>query len=168
LFTGGRQHRLYRDWFFGQLAEALRADDSLRLLLSIHIDRLMDLLPYEWVLAAADELDGIRFPLEPLDFDSALKAVRGPLQGTGRVFAEGAAEQIVDDLIKVRTRTSGSPREWGVDPVQLQVACEALWRSLPPDTTEITRGDVRDHVDRALSRHYDQVIQEICAGRGCG
>ncbi|TMR89239.1 tetratricopeptide repeat protein [Nonomuraea basaltis] len=176
LFTGGRQHRLYRDWFFGQLAEALRADDDLRLLLSIHVDRLMDLLPYEWELAAADresssderdpvEIDWVRFPLEALSFEGALKAVRGPLQGTGRLFGAGAAEQVVRDLINVRTRTSGPQQAQGVEPVQLQVVCEALWRSLPPETTEITRGDVQDHVDRALSQHYDKEIGEIAAER---
>ncbi|MFI7706205.1 tetratricopeptide repeat protein [Nonomuraea sp. NPDC049480] len=176
LFTGGRRQRLHRDWFFGQLAEALRADENLRLLLSIHVDRLMDLLPYEWEFAAADrksssdernpvEIDWERFPLEALSFDGAVAAVQEPLQGTGRVFAEGAAEQVVRDLVKVRTRTSGRQRAQGVEPVQLQVVCEALWRSLPPETIEITLDHVRDHVDTALSEHYDKEIGKIAAER---
>ncbi|MGP3910454.1 nSTAND1 domain-containing NTPase [Nonomuraea sp. 10N515B] len=176
LFTGDRQHRLYRDWFFGQLAEALRADDDLRLLLSIRVDRLMDLLPYEWELAAADrrsasderddeDIDAERFPLEALSFDGALEAVQKPLQGTGRVFAADTAEQVVRDLIKVRARTSSRKQAQEVEPVQLQVVCEALWRSLPPETTEITKAHVHDHVDTALSEHYDKEIREIASER---
>jgi tetratricopeptide (TPR) repeat protein len=176
LFAGDRQHRLYRDWFFAQLAEALRADKGLRLLLSIRVDRLMDLLPHEWELAAADqdgspgerdpmEIVSQRFPVEALSFDGALEAVRGPLQGTGRVFAEGVAEQLVRDLIKVRTRTSGGQQAEGVEPVHLQVVCEALWRSLPPGPAEIAKNSVYGHVDMALSAYYDEEIRKIAAER---
>ncbi|TMR14321.1 hypothetical protein ETD86_29095 [Nonomuraea turkmeniaca] len=169
LFAGGRQ-RLYRDWFFGQLAEALRADPGLRLLVSIRIDRLMDLLPYEWQLAddkdssGEPESDLERFPLEPLSFDGALEAVREPVKGTGRTFAQGAAEQVVRDLIRIRARTNGRQAE-GVEPVQLQVVCESLWHSMPPAATEITTRDVHQYADVALSEHYERVLRGVAAER---
>ncbi|HEX4811797.1 MAG TPA: tetratricopeptide repeat protein [Nonomuraea sp.] len=165
LFLGGRRQRLHRDWFFGQLAEALRADRELRLLLSIRIDRLMDLLPYEWQLGEGLEPDWERFPLEPLSFTRALEAVREPVKGTGRAFAPGAAEHLVRDLIRVRSRTSGRLESQGVEPAQLQAVCAALWNSVPPDAAEITVRDVHEHADRALSAHYEQAIRAVAAER---
>jgi len=43
-----------------------------------------------------------RFRLERLRRAEALAAVTGPLRGTGRSFAEGVAEQLVEELLKVR------------------------------------------------------------------
>ncbi|WP_188194424.1 tetratricopeptide repeat protein [Nonomuraea sp. SYSU D8015] len=179
LFASGRQRQLHRDWFFDQLADALRADQGLRLLLSIRTDRLMDLLPYEWELGNVDRPDLTdltdeqeptgteweRVPLEALGFDSALEALRGPIEGTGLTFAEGAAEQVVHDLIRVRTRTESRQLVQGVEPAHLQVVGESLWRSLPPETTVITRRDVHQHAERALSEHYDREIKQIAAER---
>ncbi|RVX38042.1 hypothetical protein EDD27_0332 [Nonomuraea polychroma] len=173
LFAGGRRNRLYRDWFFAQLAEALRAHRGLRLLVSIRIDRLMELLPYECELAEPErksspdgpELDWERFPLEVLSFGGALEAVREPIRGTGRTFATGAAEQVVRDLITVRTRTNGTYEPEGVEPVQLQVVCEALWKSLPPETAEITTRDVHHYTERALSEYYEGEMRRIAAER---
>ncbi|WP_433439537.1 tetratricopeptide repeat protein [Nonomuraea sp. CA-141351] len=160
LFSVGRPHRLYRDWFFGQLAEALRANPGLRLLLSIRADRLTDLLPYERELA--DTAGQERFPLEALTFDGALEAVTGPLEGTGRSFAPGAAEQLVRDLVRVRSRTLEGP---GVEPVQLQVVCEALWGSLAHESKEIAKSDVLQCVDRTLAEHYEREIRQIASER---
>ncbi|MFI7125493.1 hypothetical protein ACIBQ1_07345 [Nonomuraea sp. NPDC050153] len=172
LFTAGRRHQLYRDWFFGQLAEALRANPDLRLLLSIRADRLTDLLPYERQLADPDRKaqspetqsagEPERFPLEALTVARALEAVTRPLRGTGRAFATDAAEQLVDDLTKVRAR---SQKGRSVEPAQLQVVCEALWHSLPPDTTEISKSDVLQYADRALSEHYEREIRQIASER---
>ncbi|MFF4617411.1 tetratricopeptide repeat protein [Nonomuraea jabiensis] len=172
LFTAGRRHQLYRDWFFGQLSEALRANTGLRLLLSIRADRLTELLPYERQLAASGrtaqspETQGAgepeRFPLEALTIAGALEAVTRPLHGTGRAFAKDAAQQLVGDLSKVSARSQRARR---VEPAQLQVVCEALWNSLPPDTTEISKGDVLQYADRALSEHYEREIRQIASER---
>ncbi|WP_236050963.1 tetratricopeptide repeat protein [Nonomuraea cypriaca] len=162
LFDGGRRNRLYRDWFFAQLAEALRADPGLRLLLSIRGDRLTGLLPYERELAGGP-LE--RFPLEALSFDGALEAVNRPLQGTGRAFTGGSADLLVRDLVKIRARTSAVAERAGVEPVHLQVVCEAMWNALPPRATEITKSDVQLFADKALAHHYDREIREIAAER---
>ena len=132
LFATGRRRHPYRDWFFGQLGEALHADPGLRLLLSIRADRLRDLLPYERELAGSERE---RFPLEALDQAGALEAVTGPIEGTGHVFAPGVAEQIVRDLIQIRGRSNTAQQAEGVDPVHLQVVCEALWNTLPAEAT---------------------------------
>ncbi|MEO3788722.1 hypothetical protein ABGB14_00825 [Nonomuraea sp. B10E15] len=172
LFSGGRRHQRYRDWFFGQLAEALRQDPRLRLLLSIRADRLADLRKYEPELTrAAPAADGSapeRLALEALSFGSALEAARRPVQGTGRAFSEGAAERLVRDLVTVRTRSSSRPQPEGADPAQLQVVCEALWNTLPAQTTEISKSDVFGHVERTLSRHYAGELRKIASERFSG
>ncbi|TDD22847.1 hypothetical protein E1294_10495 [Nonomuraea diastatica] len=172
LFSHGRRHQLYRDWFFGQLAEALRQDSRLHLLLSIRADRLTDLRKYEPELTrAAPAADGAapeRFALEALNFDSALEAARRPIQGTGRAFSGGAGERLVRDLVTVRTRSGSRPQPEGADPAQLQVVCEALWNTLPAETTEISKSDVLGHVDRTLSWHYAGEIRQIAADRFSG
>ncbi|MGW0809369.1 nSTAND1 domain-containing NTPase [Nonomuraea sp. NPDC002799] len=168
LFAAGRRHQLYRDWFFGQLAEALRTLPRLRLLLSIRADRLTDLRPYERELADADDErtpSVQRFPLEALTFGNALDAMVRPLEGTGRAFADGVAEHLVRDLIKVRARADTLRQGQGVEPVQLQVVCEALWSSLPPATAEIAKGQVLNHADKTLSEHYDREIRQIADER---
>ncbi|MEV4114858.1 tetratricopeptide repeat protein [Nonomuraea sp. NPDC049695] len=182
LFTGGQGQQPYRRWFFGQLAEALRDNPRLRLLLSIRADRLPDLMKYERELAKilkdergladAQEHDREpgdsgpeRYALEALGFDGALEAVTRPVEGTGRAFAEGAAEQVVRDLIAIRTRAGSRQRGQAVEPAQLQVVCESLWRSLPPETTEIRRSDVLRYADQALSEHYARQLREIAVER---
>ncbi|MEU8143090.1 hypothetical protein [Nonomuraea sp. NPDC048901] len=162
LFATGRRRHPYRDWFFGQLGEALHADPGLRLLLSIRADRLRDLLPYERELAGSDRE---RFPLEALDQAGALEAVTRPIEGTGHVFAPGVAEQIVRDLIQIRGRSNPAQQAEGVDPVHLQVVCEALWNALPAEATKITATEASLYADKTLSEHYHRVIGEIAAER---
>ncbi|MEV0236992.1 tetratricopeptide repeat protein [Nonomuraea sp. NPDC050786] len=172
LFTGGQGQQPYRRWFFGQLAEALRDHPRLRLLLSIRADRLPDLMKYERELAKTlkdepgpGDSGPERYALEALGFDSALEAVTRPVEGTGRAFAEGAAQQVVRDLIAIRTRAGSRQRGQAVEPAQLQVVCESLWRSLPPETSEIRRGDVLRYADQALSEHYARQLREIAVER---
>nr|WP_170246577.1 hypothetical protein [Nonomuraea zeae] len=162
LFVAGARHQRYRDWFFGQLADALRADSGLRLLLSVRADRLTDLLQYERDLSCGDRE---RFPLEALSAEGALEAVTKPILGTGRVYAKGAAELMVRDLVKIRTRSDPLLQPQGVEPVQLQVVCESLWHTLSPDTVEISKSDVLQYADKALSEHYDRELREIAARR---
>ncbi|WP_049567960.1 tetratricopeptide repeat protein [Nonomuraea sp. SBT364] len=164
LFTGGERHQPYRDWFFGQLAEALDADPGLRVLLSVRADHLASLEPYERALAGSG---AARYPLEPLGFDAALEAVAKPMADTGRALSEGAAAHLVDDLVRVRARTDTARQREGVEPVQLQVVCQALWKALPPDSRTITVRDVLQHgdADTALARHYDRLVDDLAAER---
>ncbi|MEV4221178.1 hypothetical protein [Nonomuraea sp. NPDC049725] len=164
LFTADGRDQPYRDWFFGQLAEALQADPGLRVLLSVRADHLTDVEPYERALAGPA---AARYELGPLGPDAALEAVTRPMAGTGRALSEAAAEQLVNDLADIRARSDIARHGEGVEPVQLQVVCEALWKALPPHGGTISVRDVLRHgdADSVLARHYDRLIADLAAER---
>ncbi|SEL65170.1 hypothetical protein [Nonomuraea pusilla] len=169
LFSGPRRHQPYREWFFAQLADALDADPRLHLLLSIRNDRLDELLPFARKLAGGDRAC---VPLEALRPEGALEAVRRPLEGTGRAFAPGTAEQLVQDLLKINARSSAHPDEscdgtGRVDPTQLQVACSALWAALPDELSLIRPADVSRHAgtEESLTAYYDTTVTAVSAER---
>lgn len=76
-----------REGFFKQVHDALEEDHIAQL------DPYAPLLP---------ERLQTRFRLERLRKRAALSAVTGPLRDTGRSFAEGVAEQLVEELLKGR------------------------------------------------------------------
>ena len=85
----------------------------------------------------------VRFHLENLRKPQAIEAVKGPLcLGQARHFGTGVAEELVKELMKVHLEdASGQPEAITgefVEPVQLQVVCDRLWRDLKPEDTEIT------------------------------
>ncbi|MBB4916687.1 tetratricopeptide repeat protein [Streptosporangium saharense] len=162
---GGFPHRgPYREWFIGQLAQALDDDPNLRLLISIREDYLAAILPHEPELAG---LGRGRFPLGALDTAAAVRATEGPLEGTGRSFAPGAARFLVDDLRVIRVgRVLGEEivaDAKKVEPVQLQVVCSALWHSLPDDVRVISLDHVRRFADadRSLGGFSERMIAEV-------
>ncbi|GGL18092.1 hypothetical protein Sme01_55530 [Sphaerisporangium melleum] len=147
--------------FLGELVAALEASPHARLLIVVSDDHLPSILSYGELAAMAKA----RFPLAALGVRAALSACRRPLQGAGRSFAPGAAEELVDDLRRVRL---GGPGEEvtlvrdTVEPVHLQLACAGLWRSLPDDHTVVTGQDVRAaSPDRALTEFCDHVLREV-------
>lgn len=164
LFGDFAHRSRYRELFIGQLVEALDADPNLRLLLSLREDYLAAILPHEPKLAG---LARCRFPLRALDKSAAVQATARPLEGTGRSFAPGAAERLVDDLCMIRVgRALGEEvvADTGtVEPVQLQVVCSAMWRSLPDDVRVITSEHVRRFADanRSLAGFFDRVLAEV-------
>jgi tetratricopeptide (TPR) repeat protein len=107
-----------RNAFFADLAMAIQAVPGLRVVLSVRDDRLDGVRMYQ-------ELLGIRpeafFFLGPLSRAAAVDAVRGPAEQAGFQFAPGMAEHVVDNLVV----------DGRVEPIQLQVVCAALLRSLP-------------------------------------
>jgi hypothetical protein len=149
-----------RSAFFRDLAVALRDDPLLRVVLSLREDFLAQLGPYAKLLP-----DGFRarYRLERLGPTPALHALREPARAAGCPFAEGVAEQLVDDLRKVRLETEQGVREIAdefVEPVQLQVTAHTMWQALPDGATEISEqhrqrfGDVDD----VLRDFYDGAI----------
>ncbi|MEV0403943.1 tetratricopeptide repeat protein [Actinoallomurus sp. NPDC050550] len=137
--------------FAEELAEALDEHREVRLLLSVRDGSLPDLGPYERIIGGGDVA---RLHLAPLDSDAALDAVRGPLRGTARSFAPGAAELLVDYL------RAGTPV---VEPTFAQVVCERLWRSLPPQGGAITADVVRAHTDGhpALTGYVARALADV-------
>ncbi|MFD0887848.1 hypothetical protein ACFQ08_25185, partial [Streptosporangium algeriense] len=93
--------------------------------------------------------------------------LEGPLEGTGRSFAPGAARCLVDDLRLIRVgRVLGEEivaDARKVEPVQLQVVCSALWHSLPDDVRVISLDHVRRFADadRSLGGFSERVIAEV-------
>jgi tetratricopeptide (TPR) repeat protein len=154
--------REQQEAFFRQVAGALEADPLLRCALVIREDHLAELDPFARLLP--EDLR-IRFRLERLREAPALRAVRGPLRPTGRRFAGGVAEELVKDLMKIRVQTPRGETDVVtgefVEPVQLQVVCRSLWRSLPPDVEEITKDDLQvfGDVDQALEAFYERAIE---------
>jgi tetratricopeptide (TPR) repeat protein len=148
--------------FFHQVAEALAADPLLRMVFVIREDYIAQLDPYAPLLP---EKLRPRFRLERLRQGAALSAVTGPLTDTERSFAEGVAEQLVEDLLKVRVTTAAGKTEVVagefVEPVQLQVVCQGLWRDLPPEVTKITQDHLQafGDVNQALSGFYERSIK---------
>ncbi|HEY9523858.1 MAG TPA: hypothetical protein VIR33_11515 [Thermopolyspora sp.] len=165
LFGDVARRGAHCDEFLRQLVAALHASPHARLLVTISDDGLSSILRRGDHLAAMAKA---RFRLGALSAPAALDACRRPLEGTGRSYAPGAAEALVADLRTVRRE--GAPGSGDevvevrdtVEPVQLQVVCAALWRSLPEDHDVITLADVRAaNADRTLADFCDRIIDEV-------
>ena len=161
LLAGSGPRRIWQRQFLEELAEALRQEPRLHLLLCIRdsaVEEFSATLGY-----------GARCPVGPLGFDAALEAVTGPADAAGVGFGPGAAEELVTDLLTSTVGGSAGP-EWSatddsVPPVVLQAACARLWEALPPDLGVITTRDVRRYgdVDAALESYLSQVIAAVAA-----
>jgi len=165
LFTASPDRWEDRPGFFEDLGGALRDDPLLRVVLSIREDFLAQLDPYARLLP-----DGLRarYRLERLGPAAALRAAKEPARAAGRPFAEGVAEQLVEDLQKVRLDTEHGPKEVVgeyVEPVQLQVACRSLWEALPEGAATITEEHraAFGNVDEVLGDFYDEAIAAAAA-----
>jgi hypothetical protein len=163
LFTFYPERWPEREGFFQQVNEALAADAFLRVLFVIREDYLAQLDAYAGQLP---EQLRPRFRLERLRAEAALAAVEGPLKETHRSFATGVAQELVDELLKIRVEGPGGQMiervgEF-VEPVQLQVVCQSLWTELPPDVTQITSEHLRafGNIDQALTRFYERAIRD--------
>src|SRR5260370_21314335 len=125
LFTTHQDRWVNRQGFFEQVCEALEGDHRLRIVFALREEYLGEMERYAHLLP-----DGLsaRFRLEPLRAADALMAVSDPVKMAGRCFAEGVAEKIVRDLMKmevltVKGGTTVVHSQLGefVEPVQLQV-----------------------------------------------
>jgi hypothetical protein len=161
LFTAYPERWDERPAFFEDLGKALREDPLLRVVLSIREDFLAQLDPYARLLP-----DGLRarYRLERLSAAAALRAAKEPALRAGHPFADGVAEQLVQDLQKMRLDTELGPREIVgeyVEPVQLQVACRSVWEALPDSAGEITEEHREQfgNVDEVLGAFYDEAIR---------
>jgi hypothetical protein len=102
-----------------------------------------------------------------MEVAAALRAVTGPVAGTGRSFGAGVAERLVDDLrtseFTDRLGETTRVRADRVEPVQLQVVCSALWDALPLEATVITDEHLRSYadVDRTLADFCARAVAEV-------
>jgi hypothetical protein len=164
LFTAFPGHWEDRLPFLDDVATALQEDRRLRVVFVVREDHLADVLD-----AVAPLPDGLKAQLRlpRLEREEAIEAIEGPVHRlTHLCFADGVAEDLVKDLMTIKVRrgmgAAGETTGEFVEPVQLQVVCTELWRSLPVDTEVITR----DHVARigdptsALAHFYDDCVAE--------
>ncbi len=167
LFTNYPERWRQRREFFEQLAKAMEDEGTLRVLFVMREDFVGHLDPYEDILP---EEFRTRYRLEQLREDAARDAISKPLEGTSIQFAPGVTDDLVSDLLSVRSREGDGESAQGefVDPVQLQVTCFSLFRKLPSNATKITT----DHriafgkVDHALREFYQDSLQETSLRAG--
>jgi WD40 repeat protein len=170
LFTLYPEHWKHRRNFFEQLRDTLNACTQLRVLFSMREDYIASIDPYAKILPEALR---VRFHLENLRQDAALKAVTGPLTlGYGRRFAPGVAEKLVENLMTVELETATGGTESiiseFVEPLQLQVVCQRLWRDLRPEQTEITFEHLATsaNIEKALLSFYEESISTVAQRTG--
>jgi tetratricopeptide (TPR) repeat protein len=169
VFSDRPQWTEYRQEFLAQLAEAVAKIPRLRLLLSMKDDAVGEILPYESDLS--DDFRA-RYKVLALDRESALDAVIGPFRATGRSFAPGVAERLVDNLRTMKiVNAVGEQRTVEanvVDPVSIQVVCSALWRDLTADVTTITTDHLARYGDlgATLMKFCAQAVIDVAAQEG--
>ena len=157
-----------REDFFRQLAQAMKDDPLLTVILVMREDYIASLDLYAHILPGGMRT---RYYMQRLTRDMALKAVRNPVEHI-RPFAEGVAEKLVEDLSSIVVHKPGNVQELHsgqyVEPVQLQVVCYSLWDSLPPDGSKITEADLTEvgDVDQSLERFYDQRVESAAKEKG--
>lgn len=162
LFTFHLRHWEDRRGFFGQLGEALNKDTQLRVVLSIREEYVSRLGAY------ADLLPGklrVRYYLEHLRHKAAVEAIQNPLNGTGRSFADKAADELATNLARIHVKARPGEEETipgeFVQPVQLQIVCQNLWEHLPASLTQIKSEQITvlGDVNHALAEFYKRSIR---------
>jgi len=150
--------------FFEQLAEALEQIPRLGIVLAMREDFVAGLDPYAPLLPKRLKT---RYRMERLGYEGALEAVKKPAANAGCAFEPDVAENLVNDLRRIKATTfaakEGTTIGPNVEPVQLQVVCNQLWHNLPADRPTITADDVQQYgnIDRALIDFYDAAIQQV-------
>jgi hypothetical protein len=165
------------DWdgqeqFFRELGTALEREDRWALV-SVREDYMGGLARYLRHLPS--RLD-VTFRLDFLERGAARLAMRGPAEERGVTFTDEATHLLAADLsaIRVQHPTKGVVTVKGpyVEPVQLQVVCETLWRRLERKLgagfTAIEEEHVRGYgdLDRALGNFYADVVGEVARATG--
>ncbi|MBK9049728.1 MAG: WD40 repeat domain-containing protein [Chloroflexi bacterium] len=162
IFTTHLDHWQERRDFFEQLAQAMKNDPLLWVVLSMREDYVASLDPFARMLPGRLRP---RLFMQRMDADTALIAIEEPAEKGGRPFAPGVANTLVDNLRQIRGQTSADVifGEF-VEPVQLQVVCYQLWQNLQSRPQgEITQKDVDElgNVDEALGQFYEQAIGRV-------
>ena len=151
--------------FFQQLEKAMQADPNLWVVLTLREDYVAALDPFARLVPGGLRT---RFYMERMGIDAALEAIRRPAAELGgRVFAEGVAEALVDNLRHIRIHGSNdSALGQYVEPVQLQVVCYQLWESIaerPDGPILLTDLEGSGDVDQALANFYEDALKAVLA-----
>lgn len=160
LDSGSGLRTAWQRQFIGELAQAVREESHLHLLLLTRNEALDSL--------ARNIGDGAGYSIAPLAREHAIEAVIGPVAGAGRSFADDAADKLIMELQSTRlAAVTGDGERYVtadlVEPSLLQVVCAELWKNLPPDVEVISARDVRafGDVDTALASHWSHTIAAV-------
>lgn len=149
--------------FFSQLAKAMQEDPQLWVVLTMREDYIASLDPYSYLLPGRLR---IRYYMQRLEGDAALKAIKGPVEKI-RPYADGVAEALVKDLSRNQIKRPDGELEFiqgqYVEPIVLQVVCHGLWKSLPPSGSQITMKDREEfaNVNAALENYYEDRLKTV-------
>jgi hypothetical protein len=164
-----------KEEFFVELRESVARDPSLRVLLAFREEYLAQLQRLAGELSQTWK----SYPLKLLQRKDCETAIKEPaLRHGGVKFEDDVLQQVVAKLTTVRY-----VNEWGtlceepgeyVEPLQLQLICDTLWRNLPAGRQKISWGDLR-HASRAegssevvlgteqtISRFVESVLYRFC------
>lgn len=157
-----------RKEFFQQLGKAMEDDPYLWIVLTMRDDYIAELDPYAYHLPGGLR---VRYYMQRLGQAAAVKAVKSPAEKFGRPYADNVAERLVTNLasiyVKRTVEDKAVPVEGQfVEPVQLQVICQSLWKNLS-DGNQITQADVDKlgDVDQALEKYYDERVLEVAKNK---
>ncbi|WP_153540405.1 tetratricopeptide repeat protein [Actinomadura macrotermitis] len=143
-----------------QLSGALHEHPRLHLLLAVREAHRPALRPLAARLSGDEPAEaGIGF----LERDTALEAVRRPLESTDRQFARGAAEYLLDEL-------AVPPEDGLIAPALLQVCCVRIWSRVPAEVRSITAEHIHAYADvgRSLTDFVARVLAETAAEHRIG
>lgn len=163
LFSTFPARQVERDEFIAQLEAAIRRIPALKLLIVINDEYLTSLRLYEGRISPSSSR---YIQLDALTPGAALEAITQPVRGTGRWFASGVAEELVERL-SVISRTDGdlpsSAHGDKVEPLFLQLVCRDIWSSLEPGEKLITADHLHSFgdIDQAVARFYDSAVHAV-------
>lgn len=171
LFTLYPERYEDRQRFFEQVRDAVKSDPLLRVIFAMREDYIAELDPYTSILP---ENLQTRYRLTHLNKERARIAIEKPLEKANltstlkRRFAPAAAEKLVNNLRAIHIKTAQGEKEAlgpFVEPVQLQVVCQTLWRKLSPSVEVITESDVEQfgNVEKALLEFYEESLRQALA-----
>lgn len=174
IVTTNRSPLRQKQEFFVELQEALAHDPSLRLLLAFREEYLAQLQRLAGELSQWWK----PYPLTLLRREDCEIAISRPAARQGVRFDPAVLFQLVSKLATVRYVDEGGtlcddPGEF-VEPLQLQLICDTLWRSLPTHRRVISWSDLQqasrqeNHADdgarteQTVSRFVDSVLHRFC------
>jgi len=164
-----------RQAFFEEVGEALRSRRRTALF-AMREDYVGGLDPY---LQPVPTQLGVRMRLDLLDIQSARQAIQRPRpDDAGEAmafltdnFTPEAAERLAEDLTQMRVQQPDGTRLLRngiyVEPVQLQVVCDRLWKQAEQNgLSQVDVEALKDAgtVDEALSGYFADSVTRIAAG----
>ena len=162
ILTTNLKYPEHRPEFFRQLRKAMDDDPLLSIIFVMREEHIAGLDDYATILP--DRLR-VRFRMDQLSREQAIKAVRAPAHKAGRPFDENVAEALVDDLCQIhianQDETITGPN---VEPFQLQIVCRQLWEKVSAKGgSAITDQDRRDFgdINNALEKFYEDAVERV-------